>query len=444
MTASNSGKLTIGSEFLKYNNSAQSAYGAVHAFSQASFSVSSDDAWAYGAASFEDILTVNFAPLTGKPGALYVYYNVDGSTSSTKTGATGAEIYYACVSTQINLGTPEVQGTFVCYPNSVSEFTAAPNVFTFVFAKPFSFRLYLEADTGTPIDAPLSGSGSGTVDFSVVLSGFSVSDSNGYAVNGASFASASGTAYGPDGVVLAPMIRQGGIVPISSAVSIIQPGSWVSIYGSGLADGTFVWNGDFPTSLGGTSVTIDGKSAYLSFVSPTQINVQAPDDTATGLVNVVVATGPMSTTSTVTLAKYSPSFCLLDGNHVAGIIPRSDGSGAYGGGTYDILGPTGTSLGYATVAAKPGDTVALYGVGFGPTNPAVPAGKAFSGTADTTNPVHLTIGSKHVTPSFAGLSAAGIYQINLTIPAGSGTGDLPLVATVEGAETQPGVVISLK
>ena len=31
--------------------------------------------------------------------------------------------------------------------------------------------------------------------------------------------------------------------------------------------GTAVWNGDFPTSLGGTSVTINGRPAYLSFVS---------------------------------------------------------------------------------------------------------------------------------------------------------------------------------
>jgi hypothetical protein len=42
----------------------------------------------------------------------------------------------------------------------------------------------------------------------------------------------------------------------------------------------------------------------------------------------------------VTLAEFAPSFLLRDNKHVAGIIPRSDGSGAYGGGTYDILGPT--------------------------------------------------------------------------------------------------------
>lgn len=78
----------------------------------------------------------------------------------------------------------------------------------------------------------------------------------------------------------APVIAAGGIVPLYGSVGIIQPGEWVSIYGSNLATGPAVWNGNFPTSLGGTSVLINGKLAYLSMVSPGQINLQAPDDSA--------------------------------------------------------------------------------------------------------------------------------------------------------------------
>ena len=137
-------------------------------------------------------------------------------------------------------------------------------------------------------------------------------------------------------------------------------------------------------------------------------------------------------------------FSLLDAKHVTGIILRSDGSGAYDGGTYDIIGPTGTSLGYATVAAKAGDTVELFAVGLGPTNPSVPAGQVFSGSAPTTNTVSLLINGTSVVPFYAGLSSAGLYQINLTVPAGLGTGDVPVVATVGGAQTQAGVVISLR
>jgi uncharacterized protein (TIGR03437 family) len=149
--------------------------------------------------------------------------------------------------------------------------------------------------------------------------------------------------------------------------------------------------------------------------------------------------------STVTLAAFSPSFSLLDNKHVTGIILRTDGSGAYGSGTYDILGPTGTSLGFKTVAAKAGDTIELFGVGFGPTNPTVPAGKPFSGAATTTIPVQLSVGGTTVLPAFSGITSAGLYQIDLIqIPAGLGTGDVPLVATVAGVPTQTGVVISLQ
>ena len=126
----------------------------------------------------------------------------------------------------------------------------------------------------------------------------------------------------------APSISPGGVVPLSSTVNIIQPGEWVSIYGNNLASGTVAWNGDFPTSLGGTSVEINGKPRISMFVSPEQINLQAPDDTATGTVSVVVTTAAGTATSTVTLSQFAPSFNLLDAKHVAGIILRSNGFGS--------------------------------------------------------------------------------------------------------------------
>jgi uncharacterized protein (TIGR03437 family) len=142
--------------------------------------------------------------------------------------------------------------------------------------------------------------------------------------------------------------------------------------------------------------------------------------------------------------QFAPPFSLLDSKHVTGIILRSNGSGAYGGGTYDIIGPTGSSLGYTTVAAKAGDSVVRFAVGLGPTNPAVPAGNAYSSAAPTTNPVNVLINNVSVTPAFAGLSGAGLYQINLTVPAGLGTGDVLLLAMVGGEQTQTGVFVSLQ
>jgi uncharacterized protein (TIGR03437 family) len=231
---------------------------------------------------------------------------------------------------------------------------------------------------------------------------------------------------------------------VYSDAPVVQSGEWISIYGNNLASSTATWAGDFPTTLGGTSVTIDGKPAYLWFVSPTQINAQVPADPNTGTVSVVVKTASGSSTSSVTLSQFAPSFSLLDSKHATGIILRSNGTGAYGGGVYDIIGPTGSSLGYPTVAAKAGDSVEVFGVGFGPTNPTVVPGQVYSGAAQTTNTVTLTINGVTVTPTFAGISSAGLYQINFTLPAGLGTGDVSLAATVGGAKTPTGVVISLQ
>jgi uncharacterized protein (TIGR03437 family) len=264
-----------------------------------------------------------------------------------------------------------------------------------------------------------------------------------------------GAAANQAAVTQPPSITPGGIVPLDGTTGIIQPGEWVTIYGNNLASEAATWNGDFPLSLGGTRVEINGKPAYLMYVSPGQINLQAPDDAARGQVSVVVTTAAGSATSTVTLSEFAPAFNLVglpSGTflpagglgYVSGIIIRSDHSGAYGGGSYDLLGPTGNAFGYATVAAQPGDIVEIYGVGFGPTTPTVPAGQAFTGAAaiNVTNDFALYINNVLVKPSFVGLSSAGLYQINLTIPSGLGEGDLSLMATCGGLETQRGVLFS--
>jgi len=240
------------------------------------------------------------------------------------------------------------------------------------------------------------------------------------------------------------VITPGGVVPIYSTSTSIQAGSWISIYGSNLADASVTWNGDFPTSLGGVSVTVDGKLGYLWLVSPTQINLQAPDDTASGPVNVVVTNSHGSFTSTVTLVPISPSFNLLDSTHAAGVILTPDGSGAYqaGGVYYDLLGPSG-AFSFNTRPVKAGEVIELFGVGFGPTNPAVPAGQAFTGAAPTVYPVTITIGGVSANVSFAGLTEAGLYQFNVTVPSAA-SGDQPLQATVNGVQTLPGPVVTIQ
>jgi uncharacterized protein (TIGR03437 family) len=239
-----------------------------------------------------------------------------------------------------------------------------------------------------------------------------------------------------------PVLTSGGVVPIFSNSTTIEPGSWGSIFGSNLASGTSVWDGTFPTTLGGVSVEVNGKPAYLWFVSSGQINFQAPDDTHRGTVAVAVKNAGGTATSTVTLGDYGPTLSMLDGTNPAGIIPVASG-GAYGNGTYDLAGPAG-QFSFNTRPAKKGETVELFGTGFGPANPAIPAGQPFSGAARTASNVTIVLGGVSMSvPAY--IVGAGLYQINVTIPENVGSGNQSLVATVaDGSQTPAGVTLAIQ
>jgi uncharacterized protein (TIGR03437 family) len=148
--------------------------------------------------------------------------------------------------------------------------------------------------------------------------------------------------------------------------------------------------------------------------------------------------------STATLVPISPSFSLLDSTHAAGVILTPDGSGAYsaGGVSYDLLGPEG-AFSYNTRPVKPGEVLELYGVGFGPTNPPVPAGQTFMSAAPTVYPVTITTGGVAANVTFAGITEAALYQFNLTAP-NVGSGDQVLQATVNGVQNQSGPVVTIR
>jgi uncharacterized protein (TIGR03437 family) len=73
-----------------------------------------------------------------------------------------------------------------------------------------------------------------------------------------------------------PQILSDGVVNSASWASPVAPGSLASIFGTNLATTTESAGAPFPFTPGGTSVTINGIPAPLSFVSPGQINLQIP------------------------------------------------------------------------------------------------------------------------------------------------------------------------
>jgi uncharacterized protein (TIGR03437 family) len=181
-------------------------------------------------------------------------------------------------------------------------------------------------------------------------------------------------------------------------------------------------NGAFPTNLDGTSVTVNGKNAAVAFISPNQVNIQTPDDTAVGPVQVVISTtvGGASASFTSNYAQFAPGLFLATTPYLA--VQHADGSyvGGYAGST----------------PAKPGETITLWGTGFGPATPPVAYGQVFSGVNKLANAVTVTIGGQLAIVDFAGVVGAGLVQINVRVPSSIGDGDAPVVASVGGVSTQ--------
>lgn len=241
-----------------------------------------------------------------------------------------------------------------------------------------------------------------------------------------------------------PTVNTGGVVPVGSKTGTIATGSWVEIYGTNLSSTTRFWNvateivnGNFPTSLDGVSVKLNGKPAYVYFISPGQIDVQAPDDTSTGPVSVTVTTSAgTSSAGSVTLSKYAPSVLLFDQKHPAAQIFTPT--------ALLLLGPP-NAFPFTTRGAKPGETIILYGTGFGPTKTPVPSGQVFSGAADTSTAVTMTIGTIPASVKFAGVNGQnGVYQLNVEVPSNVPSGEQPLVVSVGGVQAQTGLVITVQ
>jgi uncharacterized protein (TIGR03437 family) len=228
------------------------------------------------------------------------------------------------------------------------------------------------------------------------------------------------------GPVISAVVNAAGFTP-----GAIAAGSWAAVFGTNLAPAgdsrqwnppAEIVNGQFPTSLDGTSVTVNGNNAAVAFISPTQVNIQLPDDTAAGPVQVVVSTtaGGARASFTSNYAQFAPGLFVATSSYLA--AQHADGSyvGGYAGAT----------------PAKPGEVITLWGTGFGPANPPVPAGQVFTGVSNLVNEVTVTIGGQPAVVDFAGVVGAGLVQINVHVPSSIGNGDASVMATVGGVSTQ--------
>jgi uncharacterized protein (TIGR03437 family) len=219
--------------------------------------------------------------------------------------------------------------------------------------------------------------------------------------------------------------------------SAVAPGSWVEIYGSNLAPGTQGWTGanftgdNAPTMLNGVSVSIGGQAAFVDYVSPTQVNAQLPSNISTGGTLQLTVTNGTETSPPVNVTVNPtepgllapPSFKIGSNQYV--VAQHSDGS---------YVLPVGAISGVSSSPAKPGETIVIYGVGFGSVIPNIPAGEIATVTNQLSGPLQILFGKTLAKLPYFGLAPnfVGLYQFNVTVPDVADNDLVPLTFNLGG------------
>lgn len=207
-----------------------------------------------------------------------------------------------------------------------------------------------------------------------------------------------------------------GIANGASFSPTFAPGMIVSVFGSNLALGTQSASSvPLPGQMQGTSVTINGFTAPLYYVSPAQLNVQIPYEMLT-YANATV-------TVNVNGQRFSRSITI--GAAAPGIFVDQSGAPV------------------PSTKATRGSVATLFITGAGPVSPAVSTG--FAPTAGTPisqlpqpqQPVRVTVGGTTAPVQFMGITPGlvGVMQINYQVPTGIATGNRLVVVFVGGVSS---------
>jgi uncharacterized protein (TIGR03437 family) len=256
-------------------------------------------------------------------------------------------------------------------------------------------------------------------------------------------------------VFSSPVLWQGGVAGAGGSampVTEISPGALVSIYGAAFAppgtarglEAADLFGGILPTRLADVCVDVDNKPAYLFYVSPGQINFQAPALAVDQTVDVVVrshcfaADEVRSAPVPVRVRIATPEFLYwtrpADGKFPVVAVDALTGS---------YIGTAGLIPDVAFAPATPGEVLTIYGVSFGPTDPAYAPGEAPAAAGATLLKPGVRLGSADLSAEdilYAGVSpeTAGLYQLNIRVPQGIADGVYPLVLSLGDYATPAG------
>lgn len=214
---------------------------------------------------------------------------------------------------------------------------------------------------------------------------------------------------------------------VSNAASFtasLAPGGILSVFGSQLAPATGgAPSLPLPTMLAGTTVTIDGVSAPLYYVSPAQLNIEIPYEvTANSSIALRVINNGESVFYSIDVSAAAPAIFATNS--------QGTGQGAILNTSYQLVDGSNP--------ATPGSTyLQIYCMGLGAVSnqPADGAAAPASPLARTSATSSVTIGGVQTTPIFSGLAPgyAGLYQVNVQVPASVAAGSaVPVSLTIAG------------
>ena len=240
----------------------------------------------------------------------------------------------------------------------------------------------------------------------------------------------------------APSFPVSGIQSAASFLSgPIAANEWVTIVGAGLSPVTASWQvtgNQLPVQLDNVTVTVNGEPAPISFIGNAQINCLVPADIQSGPAQVQVkSNGLTSAAITVNAQPMSPAFFTIGTNATTGAryiaATHADGT---------LIGPA--SVIKNATPAKPGETIVLYGAGFGPASSTIPNGQVVATPITLPTQPLVIIDGTVAKVTYAGLTGTGLYQINVVVPTSIQTGaDDLVVALLGNTESQANAFLTI-
>lgn len=237
-----------------------------------------------------------------------------------------------------------------------------------------------------------------------------------------------------------PLLVTSGVTDAASnGTGAVTPGKIIVLYGDRIGAANLTQasatNGQMPTNLAGTQVLFDGVPAPLLYSSPTQVAAITPYEvdgkagTQVQVVNGTAKSGLMA----LPVSRTAPS---IFSTNLTGAGPAA------------VLNQDGVTVNSDANPAARGSIITIFATGEGQTSPAGIDGLiASTAYPKPMQPVSVTIDGQPAVVQYAGAApgaVAGLFQVNVQVPAQASTGDVAISIQVGNAASQPGMTIAVK